>query len=176
MRIKLRFIAPLLIFLLIAFFFWKGMGRDPNLLPSMLVDKPMPSFTAETLDGITLSNADFKNKIILLNIWATWCANCRIEQPMLVDLAKNNGLVIYGIDYKDDKAGVIKYLNEMGNPYQAVVFDQAGKLARELGVYGTPETFLIDKKGFIRYRYVGALTLEVVEKDLLPRVAKLQGE
>jgi cytochrome c biogenesis protein CcmG/thiol:disulfide interchange protein DsbE len=114
--------------------------------------------------------------VTLLNVWATWCAACQIEQSLLMDLAKNQEIQLLGLDYKDNRATAKQYLQKNGNPYQQVLFDGEGKYAMELGIYGTPETFLIDKHGIVRYRYVGPITLDVLEKDLLPRISAIQGE
>jgi cytochrome c biogenesis protein CcmG, thiol:disulfide interchange protein DsbE len=175
---QLRLIAPLLLFVVLIFFFSVGLKKDPNLLPSMLMNKPLPKLVISTLDGqsYSLTDANFKTKVTLLNVWATWCDACQIEQPFLMDLAKNQQLQLLGLDYKDNRATAKKYLQKNGNPYQQVLFDGEGKYAMALGIYGTPETFLIDKKGIVRHRYVGPITLDVLEKDLLPRISAIQGE
>jgi cytochrome c biogenesis protein CcmG/thiol:disulfide interchange protein DsbE len=172
----LHFILPLLLFLIIILFFWKGLGRDPNLLPSMLVDKPVPKFNFAVLENDTLrfSNKDFLDQVSLLNVWATWCVACQLEHPVLMDIQQNSGIVVYGLNYKDDRKTALAYLRKIGNPYRLNIADPDGKLGIQFGVYGTPETFLIDKNGVVRYKYIGPLTIDVWEKELLPRIQKLQ--
>ncbi len=176
--LRLRLVLPLILFGIIIFFLWRGMGRDPNLLPSMLVGKPVPEFAAPDLmmPGNTIRNDIFYHKVTLLNVWATWCNNCRIEHPLLMDLVKVNQVQLIGLDYKDQRQAASQFLSQFGNPYQQVIYDDQGKYAMQFGVYGTPETFLIDKKGIIRYRFVGAMTLNFLEKDLLPRIQALREE
>lgn len=176
MRLRIMLMLPLIMFLVILFFFWRGMNRDPNLLPSMLVDQPMLAFSAPSLEDNSINTASFNGKITLLNVWATWCDTCKLEQPFLMELAKNPNIQIFGLDYKDQRSAAINYLQKNGNPYRDVIYDATGKYAMQLGVYGTPETFLIDKKGIVRYRFVGAITLDSLEKDLLPRIIKMQKE
>jgi cytochrome c biogenesis protein CcmG/thiol:disulfide interchange protein DsbE len=154
------------------------LGKDPNLLPSSLLNQPVPSFSASSLKNRdeNITTNDLKGKITLLNVWATWCGMCRIEHPILIDLARNYPIQVYGLNYKDQATAATKFLNEQGNPYQKIIFDPQGKIAMQFGVYGTPETYLIDSKGIIRYRYVGPMTLEIVEKDLLPRIKQMEGD
>ncbi len=174
---RLRFLLPLLIFGSIMFFLWRGLGKDPNLLPSKLINKKVPLFHAPSLEeNFGVASQFFKGKVTLLNVWATWCFACQIEHPLLVDIAKKEGIQLYGLDYKDERQAAKKYLEEMGNPYRQVIYDPNGKYAMLFGVYGTPETFLIDKQGIIRFRYVGPMTLDIVDNDLLPRIAKLKLE
>lgn len=175
---KIRFVLPLIIFAVILVFLWRGMSKDPNLLPSMLVDRPVPSMQAPslTMGNAVITDRIFKGRVTLLNVWATWCPSCQMEHPLLIDLAKKSDVQILGLDYKDNRQEALQYLAKSGNPFQDVIFDDQGKFAMQLGVYGTPETFLVDKKGIIRYRYVGALSLDILEKDLLPRIEKIQKE
>lgn len=178
MKQRLKFLLPLFIFVFILFFFWWGLGRDPNLLPSMLVNKPIPAFSYPSLidSGTSVTSNQFKHKVVLLNVFASWCDNCQIEQPILMDLARKNKLDIYGIDYKDDRNQALKFLASYGNPYVDIIDDHQGKLAMQLGVYGTPETFLIDKQGVVRYRFVGPITINVLEHDLIPNIKNLLEE
>lgn len=174
MSIRFKFAIPLIFFVILLAILWHGMSRDPNLLPSTLLDKPLPFFLAPTLHSNNLiSSNQFTGKVTILNVWATWCAACQVEQPLLIDLAKNPEVQILGLDYKDQRQQAKQFLVNNGNPYKEVIFDEQGQYAMKLGVYGTPETFLIDQKGIIRYRYVGALTVDVVEKDLLPRIDQI---
>lgn len=175
---RLQYLLPLLLFMVLLIFFWVGLGRDPNLLPSMLVNKPLPSLVIPTIDQqrFVLDKSQLNAKITVLNVWATWSAACAIEQPFLVELTKQAQVQLIGLNYKDNLQAAKNYLQKNGNPYQTVLLDADGKYAIQLGIYGTPETFLIDKKGMVRYRYVGPITLEVLEKDLLPKIFAMQGE
>lgn len=176
MRNRILLLLPLVLFIAIVFFFRAGMGRDPNLLPSMLVDKMLPAFSASSLENNIIRSEDLIGKITVLNVWASWCEACKVEQPFLMELTKNKSIQIYGLDYKDRRADAKRYLQNEGNPYHKVIFDDVGQVAMLFGVYGTPETFLIDQKGKVRYRFVGAITLETLENDLLPRIRKMQKE
>jgi cytochrome c biogenesis protein CcmG, thiol:disulfide interchange protein DsbE len=172
----LRYALPLAIFLLIFMLFKNGIGRDANLLPSQLVNKPVPSFVGYSLINPheRISNEQLKGRVTLLNIWATWCNACAIEQPILMDIANSHRVVLIGLAYKDKRKAVLAYLAKRGNPYHQILDDADGNIALQFGVYGTPETFLIDKQGIVRYRYVGAITLDSYEKDILPRIKQLE--
>ncbi|MBA2655077.1 MAG: DsbE family thiol:disulfide interchange protein [Gammaproteobacteria bacterium] len=178
MTLRMRFIGPLVVFLVIVLFFWKGLGKDPNLLPSLLVNKPVPNFSSPSLDDLheVINSRQFKGKITILNVWASWCESCQIEHPLLIDLVQKNQIQLFGLNYKDQQENALSYLIKRGNPYHKIIYDPQGKLAMQFGVYGTPETFLIDKRGIVRYRYVGPLTVEILDNDLLPRIKKIQQE
>ena len=177
MKKTLAFAIPLAIFLGLCVLLWKGLAMDPSLLPSELVNEPVPAFTLPELTEPTktLSADDLKGKVRLLNVWATWCPSCYVEHPMLVKLAKEQGVAIVGMNYKDERAKALDYLAKYGNPYESVIYDERGRLGIDLGVYGAPETFLIDAQGVIRYRFVGVLDERVWERELLPRIKQLQG-
>jgi cytochrome c biogenesis protein CcmG, thiol:disulfide interchange protein DsbE len=170
----IRFLLPLVIFGIMVIFFWYGLGKDPSILP---MNKPLPVFSSTSLlTDRAISNATFRDNIIVLNSWATWCTVCKIEHPLLIDISKNKDVKVYGLNYKDNRTAALNYLKEMGNPYRDILYDPQGKLAMRLGIYGTPETFLIDKKGIVRHRFVGPITLEVFENDLLPKIKKIAQE
>lgn len=175
---RIYFFLPLVIFTVMIIVFRFGLSRDPNFLPSRLVNKTMPHFSSPSLEknNEMIVSEQFKGKITLLNIWATWCNACQIEHPLLMDLAKDTEIQLYGLNYKDDRNNASQYLIKEGNPYQKIIYDPEGKLAIQFGVYATPESFLIDKKGLIRYRYVGPLTLELLENDLIPRIKQMKEE
>ncbi len=178
MKRSLKFILPLAIFLGIAIFLYRGLSIDPHAIPSPLIDKPLPPFELPVLNqpGKTLSNKDLLGKVYLLNVWATWCVSCRAEHPTLVALSRAGLVDLYGIDWKDDDAAATVWLNQLGNPYQAVMVDKKGRTAIDLGVYGAPETFLVDKKGVIRKKYAGALSPALLESEILPLIEKLRAE
>lgn len=164
---RLLMLLPLAIFLTVAVFLYRGLFLDPSELPSALIDKPLPEFSLPSLENPErmLSAGDFKGEAALVNVWATWCPTCRAEHEMLNQLA-SQGVVVYGVNYKDDSEAARRWLNELGNPYRLNVEDPEGSLGINLGVYGAPETFLIDKDGVIRHKYVGAIDQRVWREQL----------
>ena len=156
---RLLLLLPLLVFLGVALFLYRGLFLDPSELPSALIGKPFPAFSLPALDdpARTLSEADLKGKPALVNVWATWCPSCRHEHPVLNKLAEA-GVVIHGVNYKDQRAPAQKWLRELHNPYRLNIEDAKGSLGLDLGVYGAPETFFVDADGLVRYRHFGPLT------------------
>jgi len=174
-----RYLIPLLVFIILALFLWRGLMLDPRQVPSALLNKPVPVFDLPDLNasGARFTNQAFAGHVSLVNVWATWCSTCHVEHPFLMDLARTQpSLVIYGLDYKDNKAAAKKWLAKYGNPYRAVGFDQMGEVAINWGVYGTPETYVIDRHGIIRYKVIGALTGAVWEEQIAPLVKHLQAQ
>ncbi|WP_297838576.1 DsbE family thiol:disulfide interchange protein [Pseudomonas sp.] len=150
-------LVPLVLFLGMAAFLYRGLYLDPAELPSAMIGKQFPAFSLPSVqDGKLLTQADLLGKPALVNVWGTWCISCRVEHPVLTKLAQQ-GVVIYGINYKDVNVDALKWLKEFHNPYQININDEAGGLGLNLGVYGAPETFLIDSKGVIRYKHVGVI-------------------
>jgi cytochrome c biogenesis protein CcmG/thiol:disulfide interchange protein DsbE len=173
---SLRYVVPLLVFIALVAFFAVGLTRDPREVPSPFIDKPAPPFRLETLhqpDRIFTPD-DMKGKVWLLNVWASWCASCRIEHPLLVEMSRRNVVPIVGLNYKDKREDGTQWLAKHGNPYSVSAFDLEGKVGIDYGVYGAPETFVIDKQGVIRYKQIGPITPEALEKTLLPLIRKLQ--
>lgn len=171
-----RFLIPLLVFVLIAVFLWIGLSLDPREVPSPLIDKPAPAFELPKLrepGGVIRSN-DLEGQVWLLNVFASWCTPCLEEHPYLVALAKQGVVPIYGLNYKDKPQAALKWLNRHGDPYTGIVVDREGRTGIEYGVYGVPETFVIDKSGVIRFKHIGPLTSEVLEKEVVPLVGVLQ--
>ncbi|MGH8463617.1 MAG: DsbE family thiol:disulfide interchange protein [Pseudomonas sp.] len=165
-------VLPLAVFLLVAVFLYRGLFLDPTELPSAMIGKPFPAFSLKSVqDGKTLTQADLIGKPALVNVWATWCPSCKVEHPYLNKLA-GQGVVIHGINYKDDNAAALKWLTEFHNPYQLNISDDKGTLGLDLGVYGAPETFLVDAKGIIRYKHVGVVDETVWREQL---AAQYQG-
>jgi len=159
-------LIPLALFLGMAAFLYRGLYLDPTELPSALIDKPFPEFSLPAVQSDKLiTRADLLGKPALVNVWGTWCIACRVEHPVLNKLAQQ-GVVIVGINYKDVNADALKWLSEFHDPYQMNIRDEAGSLGLNLGVYGAPETFLIDSKGIIRYKHVGVID-ETVWRDKL---------
>jgi cytochrome c biogenesis protein CcmG/thiol:disulfide interchange protein DsbE len=175
---KIRFIMPLLFFTLIGLILWRGLNLHPAEIPSPFINKPTPRFELPLLfdqQHITTNNA-FMGHVTLLNVWATWCVTCADEHQFLLTLTHDKNLSLFGLNYKDDPVAAKKWLTEKGNPYQLIAVDTAGAAAIDWGVYGTPETFLIDKRGIVRYKRVGPLSKEVWEENIAPLVLKLQAE
>ena len=157
-------LVPLALFMLLAVFLYRGLYLNPTELPSAMIGKPFPEFALTTVQGgQPASRAALLGKPALVNVWGTWCVSCREEHPVLNKLAQQ-GVVIYGINYKDDNAAALKWLSEFHDPYQKNISDPDGTLGLNLGVYGAPETFLIDAKGIIRDKYVGVIN-EAVWRD-----------
>lgn len=173
-----RFAIPLILFLFIVVFLWRGLSLHPSVVPSPLINKPAPEFKLPTLFDTqeNTTNDDFIGHVTLLNVWATWCYACIEEHDLLLQLANSEDLMIYGLNYKDDPTAAKKWLDERGNPYQIVAVDQKGGVAINWGVYGTPETFVIDKKGVIRYKHIGPMTMTAWEKTIEPIVTQLRNE
>ena len=159
---KSLFLIPLALFLGLGFFLWKGLYLDPRELPSAMIDRPMPAFELPSLTepDRQLSVADLKGEVALINVWATWCPTCKEEHSFLNQLAQQ-GVVIYGINYKDEPVKATSWLQRYLNPYREVILDKEGRLGLDLGVYGAPETYVIDAQGTIRYRHVGAVDAKV---------------
>jgi cytochrome c biogenesis protein CcmG, thiol:disulfide interchange protein DsbE len=173
----LKFLIPLAIFAVLAGFLFRGLFLDPRKVPSPLIDKPAPAFALTRLDRpeLTIRRDDMLGKVWMLNVWASWCETCRDEHPYLVEFAKLKAVPIYGLDYKDQREPAQQWLAERGNPYDASLFDVTGRTGIDFGVYGVPETFVIDKKGVIRFKQIGALTPAVLRDEVLPLLRKLNG-
>jgi cytochrome c biogenesis protein CcmG/thiol:disulfide interchange protein DsbE len=178
MKKSLRYLLPLFVFLGIAAFLFRGLGMDPRKVPSPLVDKPAPAFSLPELrnPSRTVSNQDLQGKVSLLNVWATWCVSCRAEHRVLMRLAQQDGVEIYGLNYKDTRGEAMQWLKVYGDPYVANAFDADGRVGIDWGVYGTPETFVIDRSGTVRYKHIGPLTEADVQQTILPLVSKLKAE
>jgi cytochrome c biogenesis protein CcmG/thiol:disulfide interchange protein DsbE len=173
---KIKWSIPALIFFIVLIILGRALHLSPSLIPSPLVNKKAPSFNMPDLfTHKTLTEKDFIHQVTLLNVWASWCVACAEEHAFLLQLSHTK-IKIIGLDYKDNKADALRCLRTSGNPYTYVGFDEAGDVAIDWGVYGTPESFLIDKSGIIRLKYVGPLSAEVWEKNIAPLVAELQAQ
>lgn len=173
---RLLMLLPLLAFVLLAVVLYSGIGKDPSELPSALIGKPLPAFSLPSVDKpqTMLTQADFKGPA-LVNVWATWCISCKVEHPVLNALSQR-GVTIYGINYKDEQVAAQKWLKEFHNPYQLDVDDAQGSLGLDLGVYGAPETFMIDAQGVIRHKFVGVIDERVWQEQLAPLYSQLVDE
>ncbi len=174
MRRHLLFIVPLLLFLGFAAAFFAGLGRDPHAVPSALIDKPVPEFALPALvdDRPGLATADLKRAVTLVNVFASWCVECRLEHPLLMRLAKE-GVEIDGINYKDKPEDARRWLTDLGNPYKRIGADVSGAVGIDWGVYGVPETFVIDRGGTIRYKQTGPLSADVIHDRIAPLLSQL---
>jgi cytochrome c biogenesis protein CcmG, thiol:disulfide interchange protein DsbE len=172
---SLRFLIPLAIFLTLAGFLLVGLNRDPREVPSPLIGKPAPEFALTRLDNEaqTIQRADLLGQVWMLNVWASWCVACREEHPLLVQYSKQKRLPIYGLNYKDQRADGQQWLSQFGNPYTASLWDNAGRVGLDFGVYGVPETFIIDREGVIRLKHIGPLTPEVIRTRIEPMLKSL---
>lgn len=166
-------LVPFFAFIVLIVLFCRGLALDPRHLPSVQLGKPIPDFTLPGLMNASFSSTALKGKISLLNVWASWCMACADEQVVLMQLA-DKGISIYGLNYKDNTQNAMQWLQEWGNPYQQIGEDNEGKIAMNLGVYGAPETFLIDQNGIIRYRHVGPLTMGIWEKEFEPLIHAME--
>lgn len=167
------FFAPLALFAVVAGYFAFGLTRDPSTLPSALIDKPAPDFALPPLlpDKPGLASADLKGAPALVNVWASWCVPCRAEHPVLMGLGRE--VPVFGINYKDKPEDARRFLTELGDPYRRIGADPSGRVAIDWGVYGVPETYLVDAGGRVRYRHVGPLTEKVVAETIRPMIRSM---
>ena len=172
-----RYLVPLVIFVALAAFLYVGLGLNPRDVPSPLINKPAPQFELSQLQEPEqrVSRDANLGKVWLLNVWASWCVSCRQEHPVLMQLARSGEVPIYGLNYKDTREDAIGWLNDFGNPYIISGFDADGRVGVDYGVYGVPETYVIDKQGVIRLKYTGPVTVEALKNEILPLVRKLNG-
>ncbi len=173
---KLKSLIPLLAFGLLALLLARGLQLNPREIPSPLIDKPAPAFELAALrEGKpALKSADLQGRVTLLNVWASWCTPCQQEHPLLVDFAKRQpGVQLIGLNYKDQREAAQTWLRRLGDPYHAIGFDERGQLGIEFGVYGVPETFVIDRQGRIRFKHVGPLTAELMRERIEPLLKQL---
>ncbi|MGB9093685.1 MAG: DsbE family thiol:disulfide interchange protein [Gallionella sp.] len=169
---------PFLAFVVLAIFLYIGLGLDPHEIPSPLINKPAPAFTLPQLynPAKQFSSEEMKGKVWLLNVWASWCVSCREEHPVLMELSQQHIVPIYGLDYKDKNPDGEAWLREGGDPYTLVITDANGRVGIDYGVYGVPETYVIDKQGMIRYKQIGPVTHQSLQQKILPLVAELQSK
>ncbi|MCW8400193.1 DsbE family thiol:disulfide interchange protein [Legionella sp. PATHC038] len=168
-------LVPITLFLLLCVFLWRGLSLNPHELPSVQLGKSLPPFSLPQLNDPNsfFDSKQLRGQVVLLNVWASWCAACVDEQVLMLQLARE-GIPIYGLNYKDQSVNALRWLEQWGNPYKLVIEDRDGKVAIDLGVYGAPETFVIDKQGIIRYRHVGIMTQKVWQKEISPLIKRLE--
>ena len=179
---RLLIALPLFVFLaLAALFYFRLSAGDPSQLPSVLIGKPAPAETLPPLEGLIrdgrpvpgLDPAKFQGNVTIVNVWASWCEACRDEHPVLVDFAKRGVAPLLGLNYKDRRADALEWLKRFGDPYSTSIVDAEGKVGIDYGVYGVPETYVIDKQGIIRYKRIGPVTPEIVQNKLIPLITDL---
>lgn len=174
---KVFYVLPVLVFGAIAVYFALGLrpDRDPHLLPSALIDKPSPDFALPALEGdAQVTSAGLRGHVVVINFFASWCVPCRVEHPLLMRLAEQEHVPLYGIAYKDSVQDTRRILAQLGDPYRSVAVDREGHTGFDYGVYGVPETYVIDKTGRIRKKFVGPLAADVVQNELLPLLRELE--
>ena len=173
----IRFL-PLILVIALGVVLYRGLFLNPQEMPSALVGKPVPKFILKTLvdENRTVTQADLKGDIVLLNVWATWCTYCKFEFPDLIRIAKQGRVKVYGLNNKDDRAMAKEWLSKLGNPYEFSVFDETGSLGIDLGVYGAPETFIIDHHGIIRKRFAGVINSNNWRTEFVPLIEQLEKE
>lgn len=172
-----RFLLPLGIFLVLVGFLAVGLGLKPREVPSPFIGKPAPAFRLGQLHAPerSLGPEDMRGEVWLLNVWASWCVSCRAEHPVLLDLAKRKEVALIGLDYKDEREAGKSWLARNGDPYLLSVVDADGRVGMDYGVYGVPETFVIDRAGIVRYKHIGPLTEAIVNEKIIPLVKELKG-
>jgi cytochrome c biogenesis protein CcmG/thiol:disulfide interchange protein DsbE len=173
----LRVLLPMAVFLGVMWFLFAGLSLNPREVPSPLIGKPAPAFNLPNLHAPekTVSRDDLLGKVWMLNVWASWCAPCQEEHPLVIDIARRNLVPVYGLNYKDQGPAARNWLARLGDPYVATLVDADGRVGIDYGVYGVPETFIIDRQGHIRFKHTGPLTPEVLRDRIEPLVKELQG-
>lgn len=174
----MRFMLPLVAFLAMAIFLFAGLSLNPRQVPSPLIDKPAPEFTMQQLHNPEklFASKDNLGKVWLLNVWASWCVACRDEHPLLVQVANAGIVPVYGLNYKDERETAMQWLRQFGDPYTVSVVDPEGRVGIDYGVYGVPETYVIDKQGIIRHKQIGPVTVKSLQETILPLIKDLQGQ
>ncbi len=167
---------PAILFFALVLLFWRGLFGDPSIVPSALIGKPAPQFNLPAIEGLNLpglSHSDLSHdKVTVVNVWASWCAPCRIEHPVLLELAKRTDIKLVGIDNKDDPENARRFLGTLGNPYAAIGSDADGRATIDWGTYGVPETFIVDAQGIIRFKLIGGLTAELLNTGFTAEIEK----
>lgn len=173
-----RLLLPLVVFVMLAGLLYAGLGHDPSIVPSPLIDKPVPSFDLPRLlePEQRFTSEDLKGQVSVLNVWASWCPGCRVEHDVIARLAESGEVPVYGFNWRDERGDALRWLAQFGNPYDAIPHDPANEVGMDFGVYGAPETFLIDAQGRIRYKHIGPLDENIVRNEIMPRVQKLKKE
>ncbi len=175
---RLVYLLPLVVLMALGGFFAVGLTKDPHVIPSALIDKPVPTFELPPIEGYTakqvgLAAEDLKGQVSVINIFASWCVPCRAEHPNINRLAEMNLVPVYGLNYKDEPKAAVAWLNDLGDSYMAIGADREGRTGIDFGVYGVPETFIIDQQGHIRFKKVGPIVGDALETEILPIIREL---
>lgn len=170
---KIVLAFPIACFMLLAFLLWRGLSLDPQHVPSALIGKPAPMFTMPTMDKKTLTKQDIVGQKTIINVWASWCVGCRQEHDTLMKIAASTDIPIIGFNYKDSAQDAKQFLSSRGNPFTTIAIDVTGRAMIDWGVYGAPETFLLDNQGHIVHKHVGPLTMQVWQSQFQPLIEKL---
>ena len=175
---RIRYFVPVTVFVAVAILFAWGLTRDPRVIPSNLIGKPVPQFSLPPVQGRTLglSSADLAGEVSLVNVFASWCAECRLEHPLIMQLKSQGVVAIHGLNYKDQPGDAERWLNKLGDPYTRTGADIKGRVGIDWGVYGVPETFVVSKDGRIAYKHIGPLSVEALEKKIIPLVETLKAQ
>ncbi|MFT5260599.1 MAG: cytochrome c biogenesis protein CcmG/thiol:disulfide interchange protein DsbE [Gammaproteobacteria bacterium] len=173
-----RYLLPLIGFVVLVGFLGVGLKLDPKKIPSPLVDKLAPAFAVPTLHNTqkSIGTEQLLGEVWLLNVWASWCAACRVEHPLIVSLANQSDVTLVGLNYKDKRPEALNWLQQFGDPYHHIAFDLPGDIGIDYGVYGVPESFLVDKKGRIRFKQIGPFNPQIINEQLIPMITQLQNE
>ncbi len=168
--------APIVVFAVIGYFLYQGLSLDPSSIPSVLIDKPAPEFDLPPLPGMDngLARSDLGGEPALVNVFASWCVACRVEHPILMDMAKKGDVQIFGLNYKDGPDDAVRWLKRFGDPYDRIGSDQSGRIGLDFGVYGVPEPFVIDRNGTIVHKIIGPITPQILQEELMPMLAELR--
>lgn len=173
---NLRFYIPVSVFVVLAVVMWRGLYLDPKELPSMLIDKPLPAFALTTVEGAAITQQDLPQQVFLLNVWGSYCLPCLIEHATLMRLAEAGEIPVVGVNYRDKQELALRWLDDNGNPFAFSILDEDGRFGIDLGVYGAPETYLVDAEGVIRFRHVSVLDEQVWAEKFVPAIAELRRE
>ncbi|MFP4560934.1 MAG: DsbE family thiol:disulfide interchange protein [Thiohalorhabdus sp.] len=176
---RLRYLIPLVLFVVLVIFLGIGLTMDPERVPSPLVGKEVPDLTLASVGDPdrAVSTEELKGQVYLLNVWASWCVACRQEHPVLMEASRDHpNLAIIGFDYKDERPDAQRWLEQRGDPYDVSLYDPEGEAGIDLGVYGVPETFVVDREGIIRHKHIGPMTRQDFRTTILPMVQELRGE
>ncbi len=174
----IRYLIPVLLFAALAVLLFTGLGKDPRVIPSALIDRPVPEFSLPELRDPQqqVSHQDHLGDVHMVSVWASWCPSCRVQHPALHELAREHGLPLVGLNYKDEPGEALRWLNQFGDPYQSIAYDPDGRVAMDFGVYGAPETFVVDAQGKIRYKHIGPIDRATIDDTLRPMIAELRAE
>lgn len=174
---RLLFLLPAGAFAVLVVYFAVGLRHDPHIVPSVLIDKPVPTFSLPPIEGTDkkgFGSADLSGGISVVNVFASWCVPCRLEHPLIQALAEREVATVYGLNYKDEPAAARRWLAELGDPYAAIGADFSGRVGIEWGVYGVPETFIVDAGGRIRHKHIGPITAEALRDEIIPVIERLR--